>query len=171
MSHFRAPWSTSLIATSVFASLLCIGVSYTMRVVPGKELQPFLSLMSLLPLGVIAISALFTVRGYVLTSDALLVQRLLWTTRLSLADLESAVVDPDAMRRSIRLFGNGGFFSFTGYFRNRHLGMYRALVTNPHQTVVLRYPKKTVVVSPDRPATFVTTLQDFRHTLLARGVS
>ena len=170
MSYFRAPWSTSLIVTSVFASLLCIGASYTMRSVPAGELQPVLSLISVLPFGIIVISTLFIIRGYVLTYDALLVKRLLWTTRLPLAGLESAAVDPDAMRRSIRLFGNGGFFSFTGYFRNQRLGTYRALVTNPRQTIVLRYPQNTVVVSPDRPEEFVVALQNFRDTLQARGV-
>ena len=34
----------------------------------------------------------------------------------------SAQVDPEAMRRSNRTFGNGGLFSFNGCFRNAALG-------------------------------------------------
>ena len=108
-----------------------------------------------LPLAIILVSALFTIRGYTVTSDALLVRRLFWTTRLSLDGLESVQVEPEAMRGSMRTFGNGGLFSFTGFFRNNPLGAYRAFVTDPHQTVVLRFQKGAVVVSPAAPQEFV----------------
>ncbi len=49
----------------------------------------------------------------------------------------------------------GGLFSFTGSFRNKALGAYRAFVTDPHRTVVLRFPKRTVIVSPDSPEAFL----------------
>src|SRR3954464_11996498 len=98
--------------------------------------------------------ALFTIRGYTVTPDALLVHRLFWTTRLPLAGLQSAQFEPNAMRWSIRTFGNGGLFSFTGWYRNKALGAYRAFVTDPHQTVVLHFPNRTVVVSPSVPAEF-----------------
>lgn len=104
-------------------------------------------------------SALFTVRGYSVTPDAILIHRLLWTTRLSLAGLHSAQVEPDAMRRSLRLFGNGGLFSFTGFFRSKALGVYRAFVTDPHRTVVLHFPTRTVVLSPSAPEEFVHDLR------------
>jgi hypothetical protein len=58
------------------------------------------------------------------------------------------------MRWSIRTFGNGGFFSFSGFYRNKLLGAYRAFVTDRHQTVVLRYGGRTVVVSPSSPEEF-----------------
>jgi len=62
------------------------------------------------------------------------------------------------MRGSIRTFGNGGLFSFTGFYRNRLLGAYRAFVTDPRQAVVLRFPKRNVVVSPGAPEEFVRDL-------------
>lgn len=100
-------------------------------------------------------SAVFAIRGYTVTVDAILVHRLFWTTRLPLAGLASAKVEPDAMRGSIRTFGNGGVFSFTGFYYRRALGNYRAFVTDPHRTVVLRFPKRTVVLSPVAPEEFV----------------
>jgi hypothetical protein len=53
------------------------------------------------------------------------------------------------------LFGNGGLFSFTGLFRNRSLGTYRAFLTDLHRTVVLHFSKRTVVLSPSAPDDFV----------------
>ena len=83
--------------------------------------------------------------------------RLLWNTRLSLDGLKSAQFELGAMRWGIRC-GNGGFFSFTGLFYNHKLGFHRAFVTNHIRTVVLRFAKRTVVVSPADPEVFVRDL-------------
>jgi hypothetical protein len=106
-------------------------------------------------------AALFVVRGYAVTSGELAIQRLLWTTRLPLAGLQSAEVSPDIMRGSLRLFGNGGMLSITGLYRNRALGNYRAFVTDLKRTVVLRFPKRTIVISPENPEQFVTEISPF----------
>jgi len=100
----------------------------------------------------------FMIRGYAIAGDALLIQRLFWTTRLPLAGLKSAEVEPRAMSNSLRTFGNGGAFSFTGWFWKKPLGHYRAFVTDLNRTVVLRFEKRTVVVSPAEPEDFVLKL-------------
>lgn len=111
--------------------------------------------IALLPLAIVGGGILFTIRGYTVTSHALLVHRLFWTTRLPLSGLHSAQVNPRAMDRSFRTFGNGGLFSFTGWFRNRALGAYRAFVTDPPCSVVLHFSTRTIVVSPSMPKDFV----------------
>lgn len=155
MNHFRAPWSTTLIVLSTLSTLICIGATYVLwsrlTAAGAGTLRVWLSLLPAVIVG----CALFTIRGYSLTHDAILIQRLLWATRVPLAGLKSITFDPNAMRWSIRTFGNGGCFSFSGYFSNRRLGAYRAFVTDPRRTVVLRYSHRTVVVSPDRPEAFV----------------
>src|SRR5258706_15831756 len=108
MKTYKAPWSTSLIVISVLATILCLGISTGMV----WKLGGMPPLFALLPLAILFGSALFTIRGYAITSDAILVQRLFWTTRLPLAGLQSAQFEPSAMRSSLRTFGNGGLFSF-----------------------------------------------------------
>ena len=66
--------------------------------------------------------------------------------------------EPDAMRGSIRTFGNGGAFSFSGFYYNKRLGSYRAFVTDPRRAVVLRYATRRVVLSPAAPDDFVGDL-------------
>jgi Bacterial PH domain len=159
MTHFRAPWSKSLIVASTFATLVCLGVSYTLwTVLVDPSLEPLRFWLALLPLAIILICALFTVRGYSITNDAILVERLLWTTRVPLDGLKSVVFDPHATRGSMRTFGNGGFFSFTGYFRNKELGSYRAFMTDRRRAVVLRFLDRVILMSPDRPEDFVKTI-------------
>lgn len=108
---------------------------------------------------ILGISALFAVRGYELRMGSLIVRRPLWETIVPLEGLTEVEVNPEAMRGSLRLLGNGGLFAFAGWFRNRRLGMYRAFVSNPARSVVLRFPKRTVVVSPDRPEEFAAAIK------------
>jgi hypothetical protein len=156
MKKYTAPWSTSLIIISSFATVICIGIAISVALTG----RPWIAL---LPLAVVCGGILFMIRGYTITSDSLFVHRLFWTTRLPLSGLHSAQVEPDAMRRSIRTFGNGGLFSFTGWFRNTALGSYRAFVTDPHHAVVLHFPTRTVVVSPSAPEDFVSAIRATTH--------
>ena len=109
---YKAPWSTTLVVVSAAATILCLGISLTMAV-SGHAL---LCWVGLLPLAIILGAAPFTIRGYTITADAILVHRLLWATRLPLQGLQSASAEPDAMRGSLRTFGNGGLFSFSGHY-------------------------------------------------------
>ena len=58
-------------------------------------------------------------------------------------------------------FGNGGLFSITGRFWNRKLGRYRALATDPSRAIVLRYPKRTIVITPHDPQHFIMRARTF----------
>jgi hypothetical protein len=159
MKHYEAPWSTSLIVISVLTTVICLGVTAgTWLNLAGKHPPGALGYVVSLPLVILFGTALFTIRGYSVSSDKILVHRLLWSTVLPRTGLESAQVEPNAMRGSIRTFGNGGAFSFTGFFYNKRLGSYRAYVTDPRRTVVLRYAKRRVVLSPTSPDDFVSDL-------------
>ena len=159
MKIYKAPWSTSLIVVSVLATLLCLVITFGVPFLPapkhGGEAGMWLRW---LPLALVFGCALFTVRSYTIAPDAILVQRLLWATRLPRAGLKSAEFVPKAMCRSLRTCGNGGFFSFTGFYWSKTLKSYRAYVMDLNKTVVLRYERRTVVVSPDSPADFVREL-------------
>ena len=162
MTHFRAPWGKSLMVASTFATLVCLGVTYAMWTLPmDGSLAPLRLWLGLLPLAVILACALFMVRGYSIENGTLLIDRLFWKTHVSLRELRSVKFDATATNRSIRTFGNGGFFSFTGYFRNKELGSYRAFMTDRRRAVVLRFPSSVVVISPDRPEDFVNTIAPY----------
>jgi hypothetical protein len=158
MKTFEAPWSTTLIVISLAATLLSVGIAmlliWTERTSLAWTVVP--------PLAFICGMALFAIRSYTVTSDTILVHRLFWATRLPLADLEFAEFEPNAMRESIRTFGNGGLFSFTGFYQNETLGSYQAFVTDPDRTVVLHFPARIIVVSPSAPEDFVHELHAAR---------
>jgi serine/threonine protein kinase len=151
--HHRAPWSQGL----VLASLLCAGVCLWPAFELFKQGGGSSLLVGSLLVALTIVCALFAIRGYTITADAILIHRLFWATRLPLAGLKSARFEIGATQWGIRA-GNGGFFSCTGFRYNRRLGFYRVFVTDGARTVVLRYANRTVVVSPADPEAFVRDL-------------
>lgn len=157
---FAAPWGKTLRWVSLLSGLLLLAVSCSIIwTTPPESVR----LAAWLPLLILAATALFTIRDYTIEPQELLIRRLLWTTHIPLTGLQSAEFMPNAMCRSIRLCGNGGLFSFTGWYRNRALGNYHAFVTELKNTVVLRFTHRTIVVSPDNPERFVSEINSFTH--------
>jgi hypothetical protein len=159
-----APFSLSLKVISGVATafLLAIALVAPRAVVHRGAEAMARAITAVLILGpplMIGGALLFVVRGYELQPGMLHVRRLFWTTRIPLAGFQRAWHDPQAMRRSTRLFGNSGLFSITGVFRNKPLGTYRAFVTNPGQAVVIRLASRVVVVSPAEPRAFIAALE------------
>lgn len=158
---FRALWGRPLKAVSAVATALLLGIAALEAVVLPRHLLggwPWL-VATFLPLLILAGSLPFVVRGYVLSPGRLQVQRLLWRTEIPLESLSRAWASPEATSGSLRLFGNGGLFSFTGLFRNKRLGTYRAFFTDATRAVALELPGRNVVVSPESPAEFLAQLQ------------
>ena len=161
MKYYRARWSVLLHVISWFVLAVCLAAGFgcLYHLLPARLFTGLTSSLSwILPFALVLGCALFTVRGYLVTEKTLFVRRLFWYTAISLDGLRSAQADPDAMRASVRTFGNGGAFSFSGYYWSRRLGVYRAYVTDLKQCVVLRFEKKTVVLSPEDPEDFARAL-------------
>jgi hypothetical protein len=152
MKHYKAPWGRSLVVMTSLATIICAGVGF------GFLLYGAWIIGSLV-LAIIPVCALFTIRGYTITPDAIVVDRLFWQTRLPLDGLESVDARPDAMRKSYRTFGNGGFFAFTGCYSSKELGSYRAFVTDLKSTVLLKFETRTVVLSPNAPEEFAREIE------------
>jgi len=158
---FRAPWGWTLKLVTGLVVLILLGIpafSLLLQPAPEPSLLWYLSMIAL-PLSILLISSLFTIRHYRLSAGKLYVRRLLWDTAIDLKTLRKVEVDPEAMSRSIRTFGNGGFFSFSGAYRSKKLGPYRALATDPARAVVLYMDKRTIVVTPEDPQRFAGRLE------------
>lgn len=157
--HFGAPWSRLLRRVTIFATVVCLGSAVAVWLaMRGPDGDPSMWWAALLPVVVVVVSALYTIRGYTIERDTILVHRLLWATRLPRTGLRSATHDPALISGGVRVFGNGGLFSFSGLFRNKQLGMYRAYITDPSRAVVLRYGDRVVVLSPSDPERFASAV-------------
>lgn len=156
---FGAPWGPVLTAISAFATLLLISSAVFGTLCAPAEVGPWFGSFFTLPLLFVSGAIPFTIRGYELQPNTLVIKRLGWQTQVPLTGLHAATADSTAMKRSMRLFGNGGMYSFTGLFRNKALGNYRAYAMETSHAVVLKINTRTVVITPDAPPAFVARLQ------------
>ena len=157
--EFAAPWSRALKTASVFAVVTLLGVAAAGLLVVPSRLLFVRSMMVGLPLGVLAIAFFSIVSRYTLTATQLEIARPLWSTAFPLAELVSVAGDADVFKGSLRLFGNGGIFSFTGFFWKRGLGCYRAFATDPGRAVILKFRTRTIVVTPDDQQRFIVRVR------------
>ncbi len=152
-TRFAAPWSNLLrLITALTTLILVVALwfSFPAAISPTQRWL-VVATVGLLLLG----GPAFMVRGYHLTPHALYILRPGWQTTISLAGLLSIEAGPDLTGRAIRLFGNGGFWSFTGLYWNSRLGRFRVFANDSSRVVVLRFPHRRVVIAPDDPAGFV----------------
>lgn len=157
-SQFGAPWSRGVKIVTWSLLVLMVGVATILPLTLPRKDSWAAVLIPTAVLLILGITALFCVRGYTIRQRELWIQRSFWQTRLSLKGLERAYADPKALHKCIRSCGNGGFMGVTGWFYNKKLGNFRALITDPARCVVLEFPKRRFVVSPDDPAAFVQAL-------------
>ena len=145
-AEFSAPWSRSLRRLTATAVIVLVSVTLaSLLVTPRLPLPARVALVGA-PLLVLLLAPLFMVRGYIVTESQIEVRRLGWRTVLPLAGLAAVTGEPEGMRGSLRLLGNGGLFAICGWFWNRRIGRYRAYATDPERAVLLRYRDGTKVV-------------------------
>lgn len=95
------------------------------------------------------------IRTIKLSGQILSIKLTFWSANFDLSGLRSVELNPDALKGSIRTFGNGGFGAFHGYFRSKRMGKFRAYVTDANRAVVLRWEDKCAVVSPKDTEYFI----------------
>ncbi|WP_395744334.1 PH domain-containing protein [Prosthecobacter sp.] len=168
--HFKAPWGRTLLIASAFTTLLMLGTAgmilinqktlwFTNLPVPGEAPGLVTTMVLLIPLGALP----FIVRGYVVTKDGILIKRLWWNTVLRFENIRSVEVEPLALCHSVRTCGNGGLYSFTGYYWSKQLGHFRAYVTDLNRTVIVHMKDRTAVLSPDDPEGFARSVTRLLH--------
>lgn len=150
-SDFKAaPMDTSSRVTTTLMIVLAGAVPFF----PG---MPFYFVL-LLPI-VILVTWLFSVSAYSIRADSLFIHRPLWKSEIALPTGAVAAEEPEITAKLWRTAGNGGLFGYTGGFRNKKLGNFRAYATNWNRAVSITClsPSSavTIVVTPDNPQQFI----------------
>lgn len=166
LAEFSAPWGRSLwVATALSVAVLLAVVLAGLYTGPRQLLLWRVAMVGV-PVAVLVGALPFMVRGYLLTDTGIEVRRLGWCTVLPIAGIVAVTGEPEGLRGSIRLFGNGGLFGITGWFWNRRIGRFRAYATDPGRAVLLRYRDgRKVVVTPHDVQHFIVRVKTFAKML------
>ena len=151
MKYYKAHWGGRLVSLSVLQTALCLGAA-VYGLLQGHWW------LSLAAVALTVGCALFSILGYTVTPDVILVHRLFWATRLPLAGLQSAQTGPRGRSWRSIFIGNKGFFFFGGWSYVPGSGFYRIFATDPNQKVILHFSKRKVVASPSAPEEFIHDL-------------
>jgi hypothetical protein len=159
---YNAPWgpllhAMTLLSICLLGGMVAIGINNRPPGTFGWDM-----VMIILPLVMLVVSFFFSIRGYLLFPDVLFVQRLGWYSKIPLEGLLSASFDPEATKRMIRRFGNGGMFCFAGSYKSKKIGPFRAFATDFRRTVVLKFADRTIVITPGDPVDFVEKITALR---------
>jgi hypothetical protein len=161
--NFSAPWGKDVKWTTwgVTAFLLAIGAIIWVAqrrsgLQEGASVPYIVVLFSLLLIGA---AYAFSPRGYRVTASHIEVCRPIGPVRIPLAEVrEVRRIGKKEMGGALRVAGSGGFFGYYGAYRNRALGSFKMYATDLSRSVLLS-GKRRIVVSPDRPETFVEVVQ------------
>lgn len=161
--EFAAPTGTRIkvvtwLSVGLVAGFVIFNIALS-RHLPAKSfwpvvLAPMTGLLILTPVWLFA-----RIKAYRLAIGELVVVRIKRVNRFALAGLESVEHDPQAMKGAWKTIGNDGLGAITGSFRSKRLGKFEGLLTDATRAVVLRWPDRTLVVSPERPGDFVSEVR------------
>lgn len=146
--YFGAPWSRAL--------KWCTWLVVAVLVIPGV----FIPYVMFGALPILLTCYFFSVSGYSLQDDQLVVHRVGWATRFPLASVTEITVNPHATMGSIRILGIGGLFGFVGRFRNSVVGDYRAYITDQKLALVVGMGEETIIITPDDPTEMKAAIED-----------
>src|SRR5947207_2416726 len=106
--YFAAPWGWTVRVLTGTALFICAAAPVIVLTV-ANWISALIT--AVLVWGLVVLTLVFGVRGYVITRAELKIIRLGWQTKYPLTDLESWKAEPRAMHGALRLAGNGGLFA------------------------------------------------------------
>lgn len=109
---------------------------------------------------VFGLSYYYSIVKYEVLSDKIIVQRPFDSVSIPTSSLTARRLEKKDIRLSIRTFGIGGVFAYTGTFWNSKFGSMTWYVTDMNKAVLLTDSRSNkTIVSPDDPEKFIAALQ------------
>ena len=167
--RFAAPWSRSLVATTIGIGALVIGIAAVV-VAALWRMPAAAAATAAVTIVPVALAWALAPRGFTIDANQLTVERPLWPLRIPRADIRSArALDAGEARRlglagggALRTFGTSGLFGYYGRFRSAALGSFRMYATRGTGFVLVETRRGPVVLTPDDPERMAAALRGER---------
>lgn len=158
-----APIGTRVRFATLLSAVAVVAVTVAAPVLMQQERHPppwpvFLAL-GIAPVVLATVWFTARIQRYRVVDEELRIELPFRTVRFSLAGLQGATPDREALRRMFKVAGNDGLGAISGRFRSKRLGRFRAYMTDAEHAVVLRWPDRCLVISPQQPSLFVEAVR------------
>lgn len=108
---------------------------------------------------VFSIPYLRQIIGYSITDNEIIIHRHVKNIRIPRSSILNAqIVEPELLRESRRVFGDGGLLGYTGTYSNSTLGIMEVYCTNFNTTIILVTQSNKILVSPNDLVDFMVEL-------------
>lgn len=161
MTIFTASMDRSTKLITGFTTVL-VAVITLAQLISSFEHFSYLSIFSSSILPVLYIlTFVFRPIHYKLSGDKLIIHRLTDNVALDRSQIkEVKQIDPEQLKRSVRIFGVGGLFGYYGRYANNTLGRMTWYATRKNKTVLLiTNANEKFILTPDEPEAFVASLK------------
>lgn len=161
MTIFTASMDRSTKLITGFITVL-VAVITLAQLISSFEHFSYLSIFSSSILPVLYIlTFVFRPIHYKLSGDKLIIHRLTDNVALDRNQIkEVKQIDPEQLKRSVRIFGVGGLFGYYGRYANNTLGRMTWYATRKNKTVLLiTNANEKFILTPDEPEAFVASLK------------
>ena len=156
MTKFSASTSTTVKIVTTLIILMLAGF-VAMALLDDSKLSLVPAAILLL---VIGLSYYFSITKYEMDRNQLIIRRPFDSVSISLENLQSVErIAKKDLRWTVRTFGIGGLFSYTGTFWNKQLGSMTWYVTRMDKAVLLENGNQKIVISPDDPRKFLEVVK------------
>ncbi len=158
--NFKATLSRTSVVLTGLVFLLLVAVPIALFGF-APEIPFLIKLAFLLPLVfALLVSWGLSVRGYKLEKGELIIFRLFGNKVFQTRDIRFVEsVDVKKLRRSFRIFGNGGFWGYSGTYYNWKLGRMTWYATNLKNAILLTfYNNKKILITPDASEEMIMAL-------------
>jgi hypothetical protein len=161
MRRYGSPWDRQLL-TSTIALLAVIAVTAIAGTAGALQanLRGIALAVTVFSSAVAVGAWALAPRGFAIGDGRLRFLRNGWPSQeIPLGEIRTiAVLDPDALRGSLKLLGMGGLFGYYGWFRSPSLGSFRLHATRSRGLVLVRTETRTHVLTPEPPEDFAEAL-------------
>lgn len=160
MRTFTASTSTTVKIVTIVIVILAIGFAVT--AFQAEDDAKFLVIPTIVLAVAIGVSYYCSIRSYEIADGKLIIQRPFDVVSVPIAGIQNAeAVDRKSLRWTVRTFGIGGLFSYTGEFWNKKFGSMTWYVTRMDKAVLITDARnKKIVVSPDDTNQFIRVLKN-----------
>lgn len=146
----------TVVITTIFAAVI-VGNIFLFG--SGEHLVAVLCI--LLIGGIYITTYLFRIKGYEVKGDTLIIHRPVKNIFIPITAIaRGRKIEKDELNWSLRTFGNGGLFGYTGYFTNKRIGPMRWYATRLDKGVLLQTHKgQNILLTPNEPEALLHALQ------------